>query len=88
MDHASAALADAAAVFRSDEAERIAKHPQQGRRRIDVVADLILFAVDVELKHAELLGAKSVNAESLGQIRMRRNRVLSRVAASGGGHET
>jgi hypothetical protein len=52
VHRAGAALTDAAAVFRADEAERIAQHPEQRRRGIDVVADGMPAAVDGQSQHA------------------------------------
>src|SRR5215831_15253117 len=46
VNGARAALRDAAAVFRSGEADLLPNHPEQRRRRVDV--DLVGFAIDGE----------------------------------------
>src|SRR6185295_8238509 len=64
MHRAGAALADAAAVLRAYQAERVAKYPEQWRFRVDVVADFIGLPVDVEPIHCSLLsGARQKSCD-------------------------
>ena len=81
VHRAGAALADAATVFRADQAKRVAQDPKQGGLRIDVVADGVRPAVDGEIEHACLrqdgaagMARRGSRRPSLDEFRDWRNR--------------
>ena len=54
MDGACAALSDAAAEFRSGQAEFVAHHPEQRRFGLDV--ELVFGSVDGQVDHVSIPG--------------------------------
>ena len=63
MHGAGTALRDTAAVFGAGQADVLANRPEQRRVRIDV--DVIVFAIDIEANHPDLLrwGSRSTHLE-------------------------